>query len=53
MITVSHFSIYGNWSNLGSITPLETLKILSLDALGLIGAVIFFMITGFLLVTKI
>lgn len=52
MITVSHFSIYGNWSNLGSITPLETLKILSLDALGPIGAVIFFMITGFFISNK-
>lgn len=52
MITVSHFFIYGNWSNLGSITPLETLKILSLDALGPIGVVIFFMITGFFISNK-
>lgn len=47
MITLSHFAIYGNWHGLQDISPLETVKILVLDMLGPIGAVIFFMITGY------
>lgn len=47
MITISHYAIYGNWNNLDNISAIETTKILILDMLGPIGAVVFFMITGY------
>lgn len=47
MIVISHYSLYGNWQNIDEMQALETTRILSLDALGPIGAVIFFMITGY------
>ena len=52
MIVISHFAIYGNWEKLSDITAIETTKILVLDSLGPIGAVIFFMITGYFHSTK-
>lgn len=47
MIVISHFAIKGNWQEVESISPLKSLELLLPDTLGPIGAVIFFMITGF------
>ena len=47
MIIMSHFAIYGNWDGIASISAIDTTKILVLDIFGPIGAVIFFMITGY------
>lgn len=47
MIVISHFAVYGNWDDVSSISAIDTTRILVLDILGPIGAVIFFMITGY------
>lgn len=47
LIVLSHFSVFGNWSNKSSLTALQTTRALLFDALGPAAAICFFLITGY------
>lgn len=47
LIVLSHFSVFGNWSNKSSLTALQTTRTLLFDALGPAAAICFFLITGY------
>lgn len=47
LIILSHFSIYGNWQNVDSLSPYETVRFLLFDGLGPASAICFFIITGY------
>lgn len=46
MIVLSHFSIYGNWDT-SNISAIGTVRLLAFDGFGPIGAMIFFIISGY------
>lgn len=48
MIVISHISLYTNWEEISNLSPYSTVRLLGFDTLGPIGAVLFFMIPGFL-----
>ena len=46
-IVLSHFSIFGNWTNRDDLTAFQTVRVLLFDALGPAAAICFFIITGY------
>jgi len=52
LIVLSHFSIFGNWRNVGVLSPFQTVRFLLFDGLGPAAAICFFIITGYFSVKK-
>jgi surface polysaccharide O-acyltransferase-like enzyme len=47
LIILSHFSLYGNWTNKNSLDAMSTVKVLLFDPFGPAAAICFFLITGY------
>ena len=47
LIVLSHFSLYTNWLDQKSLSPLGTVWVMGFDAFGSVGAFVFFLISGF------